>query len=113
MQVIRGGVAMLVKQNLPFDERKDLQKDLEAIWIEVTYPNSSSMLVATIYRPPKSTVLWYEHFIEMCEIAYSEGKEMVIMGDFNIDFLKPNSIPKQWIDIMESYDLTSNHNSFN
>ena len=97
-----GGVAMLVKQNLPFDERKDLQHDnLEAIWIEVTYPNSSPILVATIYRPPKSTVLWYEHFIEMCEIAYSEGKEMVIMGDFNIDFLKPNSIPKQWIDIME------------
>jgi hypothetical protein len=102
-----GGVAMLVKENTPFDERIDLRHDnLEAIWIEITYPNSSPILVATIYRPPKSPVLWYEHFIDMCENAYCEGKEMIIMGDINIDFLKPNSIPKQWVDIMESYNLT-------
>ncbi|CAB4027323.1 Hypothetical predicted protein [Paramuricea clavata] len=102
-----GGVAMLVKENIPFDERIDLRHDnLEAIWIEITYPNSSPILVATIYRPPKAPVLWYEHFIDMCENAYCEGKEIIIMGDIKIDFLKPNSIPKQWVDIMESYNLT-------
>ena len=67
---------------------------------------SCNILVATFYRPPKSPVLWFEQFIEMCENAYCEGKESIIMGDFNIDFLKPDAIPKQWIDIMESYNLT-------
>ncbi|CAB4024977.1 Hypothetical predicted protein [Paramuricea clavata] len=102
-----GGVAMLVKEHIPFDERIDLRNDnLEAIWIEITYPNSSPILVATIFRPPKSPVLWYEHFIDMCENAYCEEKEVIIMSDINIDFLKPNSIPKQWVDIIESYNLT-------
>ena len=33
-------VAMLVKKNVPIDKRMDLQHDnLQAIWIEITYPN--------------------------------------------------------------------------
>ncbi len=40
-----GEVAMYVNESLPCDERDDLRhKDLEAIWIQITYPSSPPIL---------------------------------------------------------------------
>ncbi len=38
--------------------------------------------------------------------AYIESKEMVVMGDFNVDLLRPHDIPQNWLDIMEGFSLT-------
>ncbi len=45
-----GGVAMYVNESLPCDEHDDWRhKDLEALWIQITYPSSPPILVATVY----------------------------------------------------------------
>ncbi len=31
---------------------------------------------------------------------------MILMWDINLDFLKPQHLPKKWTSIMESYNLT-------
>ncbi len=31
---------------------------------------------------------WYDHFDDMCDKAYSEDKEMIIIGDINLDGLR-------------------------
>ncbi len=31
---------------------------------------------------------------------------MILMGDINLDFLKPQHLLKKWTSIMESYNLT-------
>ncbi len=42
----------------------------------------------------------------MCDKAYDEEKEMILMGDINLDFLKPQHLPKKWTSILETYNLT-------
>ncbi len=42
----------------------------------------------------------------MCDKAFIEGKEMIITGDINLDYLKPTKLPNRWTSIMESYDMT-------
>ncbi len=101
-----GVVAMYIKENIPCEERKDLRHHaIEAVWIEITYPKATPLLIATVYRP-ESPVQWYENFTSMCDKAFIEGKEMNIVGDINLDYLKPTKLPNRWISIMESYDMT-------
>ncbi len=48
----------------------------------------------------------FTYFTEMCDIAYSEEKEMIMMGDLKLDFLKTNEVPRKWYDIMSKYHLS-------
>ncbi len=51
-----GGIAIYVNESLLCDESDLRHKDLEAIWIQITYPSSPPILVATVYQPPDSPV---------------------------------------------------------
>ncbi len=42
----------------------------------------------------------------MCDKAFIEGKDMIVVGDLNLDYLKPTKLPNRWTSIMESYDMT-------
>ena len=102
-----GGVLMYINEDIPYNHRYDLQHEyVEAIWIEIIFPKSKPYLIATVYRPPNSLIEWYEHFETMTENAYNEGKEMIIMGDFNIDLLKPDSVPTRWSRLIDAYNTT-------
>ena len=58
-----GGVAVYIKNNIPYSIRKDLISDhLEAICIEIKKPKSKPFLVATWYRTPSSKVDWFQDF---------------------------------------------------
>ncbi len=88
LRTLFGSVAIYTKDSVPCEERKELKhKDIEA----VTYPNSSPILICAIYRPPNSLVERYGHFEDMCDKAYSEDKQMIIIVDINLDFLKKTS----------------------
>ena len=55
-----GGVAIYVKNNLFCKPRPDLQVNgLEAVWVE-TKINQESLLVGSFYRPPNSSVNYWE-----------------------------------------------------
>ena len=102
-----GGVITFVSNNIPCEERHDLrQTDIEAVWLEVKFPHSSPLLVCTIYRPPDSTAHWYELCTDMLDKAFIENKEIIFMGDLNIDFLAPSSIPRKWSSVIETFALT-------
>ena len=101
-----GGVILYTRENIPCEERLDLkQKDIEAVWAEIKFPNSTPLLVCTLYRPPDSCVDWFEQCSEMIDKAYSENKEMVIMGDLNIDWCRPHAIPTRWMSIIDAFNL--------
>ncbi len=102
-----GGGAMYVNESLTCDEHDDVRhKDLEAIWIQTTYPSSPPILVTNVNCPPDSPVKWYDIFIEICDKAYAEEKEMILIGDINLDFLKPQHLHQKWTSIMEYYNIT-------
>ena len=88
-----GGVITYVADSISYDDRPDLiHNDIEATWILLNFPNSSALLICTIYRPPDSVVQWYDHFNDMMDKVYAENKEIILMGDLNIDWLNRRSI---------------------
>ena len=70
--------------------------DIECQCSEIVLPNQKNILFVNIYRPPQGNV---DNFIKTLDQALEKinlnKKEIVMMGDFNIDFLdKPNKATK-------------------
>ena len=105
-----GGILVYIKDGIHFKRRADLEKRndclIEAIWIEIKLPNKS-LLVAEIYRPPYADNIpnWFEYMSTSLQMAYSENKNMTIMGDFNIDLLKPSPTRNNWTEIYSNFEL--------
>ena len=88
-----GGVAVYIKDSIPFVRRIDLETDkLECIWLEIKFPKTKSFLVSIWYRPPSTSKYLPTNFNELLHAlllkASTENKEMILTGDFNINYLK-------------------------
>ena len=101
-----GGIIIYVKNQLISTRRVDLEHShIECVWIELTVSNHKNILVGSFYRPPNSKVDWYEHLEECMEKAYDDNKDIVIMGDFNIDLNLNNTQSQKLLGIMDSFGL--------
>ena len=68
---------------------------LEMLWLEVCPFNSKrSLLIAGVYRPPSSTSDIDASITKNIKKAYLLNKEVVLSGDFNVDFLNANQASK-------------------
>ena len=90
---ISGGVAVYVKDGIPFVRRTDLETDrLECIWLEIKFPKTKSFLVSIWYRPPITSKYLPANFDELLNVmlltASSENKEMILTGDFNVNYMR-------------------------
>jgi aminoglycoside phosphotransferase (APT) family kinase protein len=81
--------------------REDLMSDsFSSIWLEVGFPGRTRFLVCNIYRDwqylgqddhssldiSEQLARWII-FMEQWERALDTGRECIVMGDFNLDFL--------------------------
>ena len=81
--------------------REDLMCDsFSSIWLEVGLPGKNRILVCNLYRDwqylgqgdnssleiPEQLARWIT-FLDQWERALESGKECIVMGDFNLDFL--------------------------
>ena len=86
-----GGVAIYVRQNLAYKIREDLDDNLESVWIDVLVRNSKSLLVGCFYKPPIGSNYSSERFTETLSETFAniskEAKEMIVLGDFNTNYL--------------------------
>jgi hypothetical protein len=64
--------------------------DIESIWLEISIKKTAPILVGFIYRNPEERVDWIDKFTTMMDSVILESKEYLLLGDFNIDLLKPN-----------------------
>jgi hypothetical protein len=95
-------VVVYTHQSLVVKRRHDLEDDtISAIWLELGLPHKKKIIVCNAYREwqhmgqqdrDSGTVAaqlqrWCM-FLDMWEKALQEGKEVVVMMDANIDFLK-------------------------
>ena len=95
-------VVVYTHSSLIVKRRDDLEDNtLSAVWLEVGMPRQHKILVATFYREwqnvhqvdnsSRSVTDQLErwcNFLDKWESALSEGKEVIVMGDINLDFLK-------------------------
>ena len=61
-----------------------------------------------MYRNPLEKVAWMEKFSSMMDAASLDASEIILLGDFNIDLLKPQT---SRLDITSSYNLVQLVNS--
>ena len=87
-----GGVVCYIWDGIHCQRRKDLEKDIEAIWIEIFVQKSKSILVCFVYKPPVSSKYLDPDFLakfdDMLSMGFWESKETILLGDLNADFLR-------------------------
>ena len=98
-----GGVAIFVSENFDYNVLPihSYSNSWDGLFLEITWKNTNSMnnktlIVGSVYRPPRNRVENYRNFIEefneiTCNLQ-SSSKEVIIGGDFNLDLLKINEI---------------------
>ena len=63
---------------------------VECVWFEVKLKKSSPILIGFIHRNPAEPANWVDKFVCMMDSVCLESKEIILMGDFNIDLSKAN-----------------------
>ena len=110
---VGGGVSLFIKNNLTVKTRDDftaITNEYEALWCEIEntghqHPNT---IVGVIYRAPGSnpdTFLQYINDIQNC--IQRENKQLIYMGDFNLDLLNLSSHPptEEFLEINLSHSV--------
>ena len=78
--------------------------DIESVWLEFNIIGQKSILICYAYRPPDSSKTWLDLFENQLEKAFSDNKELIVLGDFNIDLVRDCPV-NQWNDITTSFNL--------
>ena len=104
-----GGVSLLVKDNMNFSRRKDLDilsTEVESVFIELDkkeVTGNKNVIIGVIYRPPNSNLdTFFEYMNVVLEKKKKENKLCYLLGDYNIDLLKTETHTKtgEFIDLM-------------
>lgn len=99
-----GGVILYFRNMLNCKRRNEFEiSNIETLWTEMVLPNSKPFLLCTLYRPPNAHAEWVDLFEEELSIAQATGLEIILMGDFNFDFL--NCSNKKWLNLIQLFDL--------
>ena len=106
-----GGTAIYYKSKFIGRSRPDLCSDgLESIWLEITFPNKSKILISSLYRPPNIEVKadFNPKLESLLDYACSEEKEMIVLGDLNCDLAakKRSSEAKELCKLFNIYQFT-------
>ena len=99
------GLVVYIRQSFKtvIHRRLDLEsEEVECMWFELknsTYPH---LLVGFIYRNPSSTLEWFDSFVHLMDKVNDTSKNVLLLGDFNIDLFKSNCV---WRSIVSLFGL--------
>ena len=80
-----GGCMLYYCEHLQATHRRDLFiNGLEAIWLQVKFPNTSALFSA-MYRPPDDND-FFSLFEQSLEKVWLKSSCIILLGDFNCDF---------------------------
>ena len=103
-----GGILIYVHTSLVFDVLSERPSNLELLAISVNSPCSShKFCIALFYRPPSSDVQIFSQLFSFLEsLSPTQFSTFLLLGDFNIDFLKPHHpLFHKLSDILYSFSL--------
>ena len=105
-----GGVGCLIKKDMKYKTRKDLDvfnQCIETVFIEI-YSKTKNIILAIVYRPPGQNVSdFFTALEDPLSAIIRENKQCFLIGDFNIDLLMTNSQQVQYfIDLLVTYSCT-------
>ena len=98
------GLVVYVHHSVNFKQVNIFDKyHIECIWIEIRLKGSKPMLIGFLYRNPDERANWFERFELLMEDAHTFYTEIILLGDFNIDLIRPQ---EKWKRIINSFHLT-------
>ncbi|XP_044172194.1 uncharacterized protein LOC122956572 [Acropora millepora] len=87
-----GGVALFI------DDRHDYRilekasnEAFQALWVEISFVKKKNIICGVVYRQHNSPERFQKYFEETIEKFAALGKQICVLGDFNIDLLKAQS----------------------
>ena len=111
----KGGALLYIPNHFQFVERLDLDtlayksKELESKFIEIIQSKDKNILVGCIYRHPSMSVEEFntDFLSPLLVKASSENKQIFLLGDFNVDLLKSDSVKEvsDYLDIISSFNF--------
>ena len=89
-----GGVALYIFNQLRVKIRTDIYiEGCESLFVEIINDKTKNRIIGVIYRPPNNkTEIFLENFDECLNSITRENKEIYIMGDYNIDMTKVDTL---------------------
>ena len=92
----KDGLAIYIIDTLNYKIREDLSKHAEGIFeslfIEVYTSSREVIIVGEVHIPPSgSSLLFFQVFNEVILSMHQQPCEIILMGDFTINFLKNNN----------------------
>ena len=90
-----GGVAFLIENNCNYviygpDDKERKNETFESLLIKVELKNCNT-IIGVIYRPPGSGLTEFQKEFDLLNSKFEgKNKEIILLGDFNIDLLKVN-----------------------
>ena len=94
-----GGLMFYIRSDIPHRRRYDLEKGIdchigfEVIIMEVMFTSKDRWLYVLGYKPPNVMISKFEDtFALLCDVVIKETANVVILGDFNCDQLKNDSL---------------------
>lgn len=91
-----GGLLCYIRVGISFEEVNVANHSMpESITLKISQTHSQSFLTCFVYRPPSTLVDWNHVFTHYIENIVSICREVIILGDFNVD-LGHNSTLVRW-----------------
>lgn len=84
-----GGLLFYVKDNLKCTQlsvQDKVEEEIECIALTIHLSPQMSFIVVGIYRPPNSDASFYTSFKEILRYLNSLGKEIIVLGEFNVNW---------------------------
>ena len=94
-----GGVALYVKDHLPFDDTtlNHLNKSTDIIetqWVILDFEHAKSIIICNLYRPPQGNTETMINLLmnDISSIQQLDKYDLFILGDMNINFKKTHDL---------------------
>ena len=105
-----GGVIIYCRDGLVFSTKDNLKSPNKALWMQVNQTKCKPLLIGCVYRPPDQNV---DDFLKNLEGSLAEvetSTEIMVLGDFNIDFLPTkrmvnNSLKRKFLNTVTPFHL--------
>ena len=106
---VGGGVAVYVAEHLNYNRLKDPRDsdiDVESIWFELSPPKTKKILIGAIYKPSVSIASTFTESLEKFPSNFTTNEtETILLGDFNFNYMAPNSATKNFKRLTNLYQL--------
>ena len=99
-----GGVLLYIKETLPHTYCPDLTNfnNTEVVWVRIDNKSSPSFYVSCVYNPKADDENYYQCMLNNFENVLAKNKEIVILGDLNINYILDENLCEKQAHFIET-----------